>query len=194
MIVDIMWTSATVFAAMIIGFIAIAILISYFRLFFALRGKRVVTCPENHKPVGVEINAALAARTALLDDSRLRIMQCSRWPEKSDCLQECLSQVEARPDDTLMRNVLAGWYLDKDCAMCGRGIGEIRWHDAIPALRTPEGTYLDWEGITAEELTALLGKSVPVCWNCYSAESFRVSHPDLVTDRADTPLRNRLIH
>lgn len=189
-----MWTTATVFAAVIIALVGIAISVSYFRLFFALRGKRVVTCPETRQPVGVEINAALAARTTLIDDPMLRIVSCSRWPENSLCLQECLSQVEAHPEDTLMRNILTTWYLDKDCAMCRRTIGEIRWHDAIPALRAPDGRYRDWQGVMPEELTRMLETSLPICWNCYSAEMFRATHPDLVTDRPDTPLRNRLIH
>lgn len=189
-----MWTTATVFGTVIIGLIAVTMIVSYFRLFLALRGKRVVTCPATHQPVGVEIDAALAARTTLIDDPKLRVINCTRWPENSKCLQECLSQVEAHPEDTLMRNILAGWYLDKDCALCGHAIGEIRWHDAIPALRGPDGTYRSWEGVTPEELTSLLEKSMPICWNCHSAEAFRATYPNLVTDRRDTPLRNRLIH
>lgn len=189
-----MWTTTTVLAASIIALIAIAIAASYFRLFLALRGQRVVTCPETHAPVGVTIDAARAARSTLVDNPMLCITTCSRWPERADCFQECLSQIEAHPEDTLLRNILSRWYLDKDCAICARPIGTIEWHDAIPALRAPDGKYVNWEGVTAENVGALLEMSVPVCWNCYSAETFRTTYPDLVTDREDAPLRKRLIH
>ena len=189
-----MWTSATTFAAVIIGLIAVAILISYYRLVFGLRGQRVVTCPETREDVGVEIDAPLAARTMLVDNPSLRITKCTRWPEKADCMQECLTQVEAHPEDTLLRNILGTWYLDKDCATCGRPIGQIQWHDPIPGLRAADGRLVGWDGVKAEQVAVLLDTCLPVCWNCFSAETFRAEYPGLVTDRSETPLRNRLIH
>jgi hypothetical protein len=189
-----MWTSGSIFAGVIIGAIAVAIGISYLRLFVSMRGDRVVTCPETLQPVGLQIDARLAARTALVDNQQLRVTTCTRWPEKQDCAQECLSQVELRPEDTLLRNILREWYLDKDCSLCGRRIGDIEWHDAIPALRTDDGIFREWETIKAEEVTGLLETSLPVCWNCDLAEQFRQKHRDLVVDRSETPLRNRLIH
>jgi hypothetical protein len=189
-----MWTSAWIFGGSIIAAIAIAIGISYLRLFFSLRGDRVVTCPETLELVGLKIDASLAARTSLADNPEFRVSGCTRWPEKSACGQECLSQVELRPEDTLMRNILHNWYLDKDCSICGRAIGDVRWNDAVPALRTLDGGYREWETIEAVELTGLLETSVPVCWYCDQIEQFRRVHPGLYVERADTPLRNRMIH
>lgn len=57
------------------------------------RDKRTLTCPETNEPASVEINAAHAAATAWGGEIDLRLKNCSRWPDRSNCRQECLSQV-----------------------------------------------------------------------------------------------------
>jgi len=89
------------------------------------RGRRVITCPENHRPAGVVVNAGHAAATALGKAPELRLSSCSRWPERAGCGQECLAQVAASPEDCLVRNILTRWYAGKVCASCGRPMGEI---------------------------------------------------------------------
>lgn len=58
------------------------------------RGKRIVTCPETREPAAVEVDAAHVAASAWSGVPDVRLKDSSRWPEKVDCGQECLSQVE----------------------------------------------------------------------------------------------------
>jgi hypothetical protein len=111
------------------------------------RGERVVVCPETKQTVGVALDPWLAAGT-----NNLRLSTCTRWPEKADCDQSCVSQIAGAPDGTLMRNIVAGWYRESVCSFCSRPIGEVQWHDPMPALRTPDGSLRGWSGITGAEL------------------------------------------
>jgi hypothetical protein len=98
------------------------------------RGQRVITCPENHRPAGVVVDAAHAAATGFGKAPELRLSECTRWPEKAGCGQECLSEVRESGADCLVRNIIAKWYRDKVCAACGQPIGEIDWTGSRPAL------------------------------------------------------------
>ena len=55
-------------------------------------GSRAVTCPENGRQVAVSFDAVHAAITGLGGHSELRLTDCTRWPERMDCGQECISQ------------------------------------------------------------------------------------------------------
>jgi hypothetical protein len=162
--------------------------------FMAYRGQRVIICPETERPAGVEVDAWLAARSLSRGDTALRLKSCSRWPARHDCAQDCLPQIEASREGTLMRNIVAAWYRDKRCLYCRRAIGEIAWHEAMPALRAPDGTLKEWKDIAAEDVPAILETHGPTCWNCNLAEGFRHEHAGLVTDRAESPLREHAIH
>lgn len=58
------------------------------------RGKRSVTCPDTRELAAVEVDAARVAVTAWGGPPDVRLKDCSRWPEKADCGQECLVQLE----------------------------------------------------------------------------------------------------
>jgi len=47
----------------------------------------------------------------------------------------------------------------------------------------------EWVDIAPERLQAAPASSVPVCWNCHIAATFRRQHPELVTDREETAVR-----
>jgi len=53
---------------------------------------RAVTCPETHQQVGVTIDARHAAATGLFGTSDFRLSDCTRWPERAGCGQECLPE------------------------------------------------------------------------------------------------------
>lgn len=147
------------------------------------RGKRVVTCPETNTPAGVEVDLVHAAVSAFGRKPELRLTECSRWPERAGCGQECLTQIEAQPEDCLVRNMLTRWYAGKVCAYCGKPFGEIHWHDHKPALQGPDGRTVEWKDVPAERVPEALALDKPVCWNCHVAETFRREHPDMVVDR-----------
>ncbi len=150
---------------------------------FKYRGQRVVNCPENHRPAGVVVDAGHAALTALGKPPELRLASCSRWPERAGCGQQCLAQIEGSPEDCLVRNILAKWYEGKDCATCGRPIGEIEWTGAKPALQKADQSFVEWAQVPAETLQETLADAKPVCFACYMANRLVREHPDLAVDR-----------
>ena len=151
------------------------------------RGRRVVVCPETHKPAGVVVDAAHAAVTAFSKSPQLRLSACSRWPERADCGQACLAQVEASPEDCLVRNILIEWYRGKACAACGRPFGEIEFAGAKPALLRADGVSVEWSRVPAEELQETLAASSPVCFACHTANRLVHEHPELALDRGRPP-------
>ena len=148
------------------------------------RGKRVITCPETRKAVGVEVDAAYAAITGGIGNTDLRLKSCSRWPERQDCAQPCLLQVRLAPEDCLLRNILIDWYADKHCVSCGRQFGEIHLYDHKPALLSPEGKTFEWREIAAERVNDVLATHSPVCWDCHILQTFCREHPDMAVDRS----------
>jgi hypothetical protein len=61
-------------------------------------GSRLVSCPENQQPSVVSLDARHAMATGIDGCPDLRLSACTRWPERSNCGQDCLSQaVQAGP-------------------------------------------------------------------------------------------------
>jgi hypothetical protein len=147
------------------------------------RGTRVVTCPETENFVAVKLDAGHAAATGLFGDTHLRLERCTRWPERQDCPQECIKQIQEAPDGCRLQAMLSAWYLTRKCTFCRRAFGEIRWFDHEPALLSPGGRIREWETIPPQEIPRMLASHWPVCWNCKVVETFRSEHADLVVER-----------
>lgn len=154
------------------------------RAYFKSRGVRVVTCPENTQPAAVTLDALHAATSTLRSAHELHLQNCSRWPERKDCGQSCLQQIETSPDGYLVRSILTSWYHDKTCAICGKPVGEIHWADHKPAILSPDRRTLEWHEVKPEDIPATLASHLPVCWNCHIVQTFRRDHPELVIDRS----------
>ena len=159
------------------------------RAFFKFRGTRLVTCPETHEPEAVDVAAGEAALGAFYNEPTLRLNQCSRWPEREDCGQDCLSQVEADPQNCLVWSIVAKWYEGKSCVFCRKPIGPLHRLDHAPALLGPDFKTSEWNSVSPEELPKIFSTHQPVCWNCHVTESFRRLHSGLVTDRPLEPKR-----
>jgi len=159
------------------------------RTLFAYRGKRLVTCPETHKTEAVNIDTKEAAVGAFLSEPTLHLSQCSRWPERQDCGQECLKQIEADPENCLVWNIVSKWYEGKNCVFCHKSFGPLQHLDHAPALLGPDHKTVEWKRIRAQQLPDIFATHRPVCWNCHVTETFRRLHPELVTDRALEPKR-----
>jgi len=169
--------SAVVLAA------ATALGIALARSYFRYRGKMLFTCPETHESVAVTIAAGDAARSSLLGRRDVHLQDCTRWPERKDCGQECLSQLGADPQNCLVRTKVADWYRERSCVYCGKQFGEIHWHDDRPALLSPERKSVQWTEVKPEALPELFATHFPICWSCHIAETFRREHPERVIDR-----------
>lgn len=159
------------------------------RTYLNLRGKRLVTCPETKKSEAVDVAAGEAGLGVFFNEPTLRLVECSRWPERKDCGQDCLKQVEVDPESCLVWNIVSKWYEDKHCVYCHKLIGALHHLDHAPALLSPERKTVEWKDVRPEQLPDILSNYQPVCWNCHIAENFRRLHPELVTDRKLEPRR-----
>ena len=154
------------------------------RAYLRYRGRRAVHCPETGLPAIVRADVAGAAASAVIGDVDLRVSSCSRWPEREDCSQRCLSQIEAAPPECVLRSVLLDWDRRADCGVCGREIGEIHWVEYEPALLTPQRKTVEWERATPQNLTEVLQTHRRVCWGCHVGNAWRDRFPGF---RADQP-------
>ncbi len=57
------------------------------------RKMREVTCPETMEQAAIRLDAKHAALTSAMGVTRLRTLNCSRWPERHDCDRGCLNQL-----------------------------------------------------------------------------------------------------
>lgn len=61
-------------------------------------GSRMVSCPQDQRTGVVSIDTRHAVSTGIDGHPDLRLCDCSRWPERSNCDQACLAQaVQAGP-------------------------------------------------------------------------------------------------
>ena len=120
---------------------------------------------------------------SLTGKEKLRLSECTRWPERQNCGQECLAQIENQPADCQVQQILTQWYAGKFCVYCRRPFHEIHWHDHKPALLSPDRELREWHEVPVETLPEVLESHYPVCWNCLITASFRKQYPDLVTER-----------
>jgi hypothetical protein len=87
-----------------LGVIVFAMAVSYLtccvihgiRVYLRFRGTRLVTCPEIHKAAVVGVAPTSMGMQAILDQPCLWINQCSHWPMRIGCGQDCLKQIQAR--------------------------------------------------------------------------------------------------
>ncbi|MBI3990325.1 MAG: hypothetical protein HY347_12000 [candidate division NC10 bacterium] len=62
--------------------------------FLRYRRTKVLRCPEAGKEAEVGIDAARAAYTSAFGQPQLQVEDCSLWPERKDCGQDCLGLPE----------------------------------------------------------------------------------------------------
>jgi hypothetical protein len=134
----------------------------------------------------VVVDTGRVAATALVRTPNLRLSACTRWPERAGCGQECLSQVEAAPEDCLVRNILVLWYTGKRCANCGKPFGEIPLAGAKPAVLGADKVSVEWSEIPADRLRETLAAAAPICFACHMGNTLVREHPELVVDRHRT--------
>lgn len=155
----------------------------YVYVFLRSRGARMVACPETRELAAVKVNALRAALSALRGRTQIRLNECSRWPQRADCGQECLDAIHAADDGCLIRSMLVRWYEGKTCALCGSEVDAVHWYTHEPAFLDLEGRTLAWKDVPVLELPKVLDTHRPVCWNCHVIESVIREHPERVVFR-----------
>lgn len=63
------------------------------------REPRTIICPETLELAQVTVDAAHAMRTAISGHRQIRLIACSRWPERQNCDQACAFEVPLVGDD-----------------------------------------------------------------------------------------------
>ena len=170
-------------AAVLAVYVGIAI-----RTAWKMRGKRVVTCPETGTPAGVSVDVGHAAVSAVWDKTDVRLKECSRWPERHDCDQPCVCQIEKDPDDTRTKMIATHFFAGKACVICHKPIEAPNAATLQPGFMNPEGhAVFAWDEVAPAKLPDAVEHHYPLCANCTLAESFRQRFPDKVTDKAIRP-------
>ena len=67
------------------------------RVYREYHGTRIVTCPETEDYATIEVDAWYAAITQLFGRPKVRVRNCSRWPEHADCARGCTWQIRPSP-------------------------------------------------------------------------------------------------
>jgi len=141
------------------------------RAFRTFRGMRVLTCPENRKPAAVELGAWRVALTAILGRPVAQVRDCSRWPERRQCDQACVREIQGAPKATLVHTILANWCRYNACVCCGAPLAKIHVGPHQPYLINQELRIFEWKEIPPQDLPQTLRSCEPVCETCLVAET-----------------------
>jgi len=79
--------------------------------------------------------------------------------------------------------MVRSWIKGRRCTSCGGLLVESRITGHHVALLDPGGLTREWVDVAADRLEVALATSLPVCWSCHVASTFRRLHPELVIDR-----------
>ena len=172
------------FVVLLIGTVLAVYLGIALATWLRLRGTRVVTCPETHKPAAVTIDTGHAAVTAVWERADLTLATCSRWPEREGCDQACVPQIVESPDDTRAHSLAARFFDGQRCAICRQRIDRIHAGTLQPGLLDPVTRDVDaWDEMPPEGLPDAFQTRLAICPNCTLVESFRRRYPDRVVER-----------
>jgi hypothetical protein len=146
--------------------------------YFKNRGRRSVTCPDNHQPVDVEVDRKYTFWTAWRGKEHTRLQSCSRWPEMGDCGQECLAQVDPTPEN--IERLLTKWYDGKACTICGRLLIPTDWRRGRLAMLNENFQLVEMRQFNLVDIPSAMEELRPLCWNCHQEERARQARPHRV--------------
>ena len=123
----------------------------------------------------VELDNKFAFKTALRGEEHEGLQSCSRWPEKGDCCQECLAQINPSPEN--LERLLQKRYQGQNCAICDRPLTAADWRRRHLALLNEKHKLFELRHIYLEEIPSALDRMAPLCWNCHQQERARQAEP-----------------
>jgi hypothetical protein len=143
--------------------------------YYQNRGRQSALCPDSGEPADIEVDSEYAFWTALRGQEHSRLKSCSRWPEKGDCGQECLAQIDPSPEN--VNRLLSKWYEGKSCAICERSLFPSDWRRSRLALLNEQHKLFELRHMHLENLQVTLQHMRPLCWNCHQEERARQTAP-----------------
>lgn len=81
------WILIAAILAIALLFVLVPVVTDAFRRF---RTRKILRCPETGRDAEVGIDASKAALTSAFGPPVLRVKDCSLWPERKGCEQDCL--------------------------------------------------------------------------------------------------------
>jgi len=145
------------------------------RTYFQNRGRQSAVCPENGQSVDVEVDNKYGFWTALRGQEHSRLKSCTRWPEKGDCGQECMAQVDPSPEN--VERLMLSWYKGKACAICARSIAPSDWRRGRLAWLDAQYKLVELRQVNLKQLQSALHEMRPLCWTCHQEERVRQAVP-----------------
>ena len=154
------------------------------RTWVHVRGARIVICPETQRPAAVRVDVGRAVGSAVWERPDYRLESCSRWPERRECAQSCVRQIEAAPSETSPKAIAGHFFSHEHCALCTHPIAPPHSMTLQPGFMDP-ATHMvqSWNELEPQDLLAAIATRQPLCANCTLAESYRQRFPDRFTDR-----------
>jgi len=145
----------------------------------AYSAPRAVTCPETHQQVGVTIDATHAALTRLRGIPEFRLADCTRWPARAKCGQECLPEAlrnepytkgEVQPSKTIRQiyhlpvllAAFAAWYVGM--VWHSQYLFRARWMAALGLTQTQVKQLVLWYSPHVLSVAACLLFAYGVAW------------------------------
>ena len=151
-----------------------------------LQGEDTGTDRANQRAATAHIDMAIAATT---DDLRTRPRPGSPTDQSDDDVES--AGVSAQLPESLASAIVSEWARGRTCVSCGGPVTEMKFSGHHIALLEPSGITREWVDVAADRLPLALATSLPLCWNCHLAASFRRMHPELVTDREEGRMHSR---
>jgi hypothetical protein len=127
--------------------------------------ERKVTCPADLSPAVVRLDVANARRTMIESHRQMQLQSCSHWPDRSQCDQECMVQIEAGP--AVLDRIFNKWYDRKACALCGAPLSDLDWRWNRFAAIDAEHKFFVLADFDLPTLPGSLEGCWPICWTCH---------------------------
>lgn len=129
--------------------------------------KKAIVCPETKMPAAIEVDRRHALVTLLKGTKELKVKDCSRWPDRLACDEDCLAQLEFGPRSEL---ILGKWCKGKSCAMCAASITPVDWQRGRAGVLDSKNSLLELRDMDWKQFPMILDECKPLCWNCHQAE------------------------
>jgi hypothetical protein len=95
------WIVVAAIIAVAVCYVLLPVVADTFRRF---RTKKSLRCPETGTEAEVGIDAGRAALTSAFGRALLRVKNCSLWPERKECAQDCVRS-ESEVEEARRQNV-----------------------------------------------------------------------------------------
>jgi hypothetical protein len=95
------WIVVAAIIAVAVCYVLLPVVADTFRRF---RTKKSLRCPETGREAEVGIDAGRAALTSAFGRALLRVKNCSLWPERKECAQDCVRS-ESEVEEARRQNV-----------------------------------------------------------------------------------------